>query len=83
MLKQPCFDKRPPGVIVKKPAAGPVWLLLGLTAVLLAAMTRKAYGCAFPRQTSRPNTAGRRNAGWARPRRVGAMVCEVKATGFG
>jgi hypothetical protein len=46
-----CFDKRSRGVIVK-PASRPVWLLLGLTAVLLAAMTRKAYGCAFPRQTS-------------------------------
>jgi hypothetical protein len=49
MPKQPCFDKRSPGVIIKKPATRPVWLLLGLTALLLVAMTRKAYGSAFPR----------------------------------
>ena len=38
----------------KKPVTGPVWLLLGLAAVLLAAMTRKAYGKPFPRQTNGP-----------------------------
>jgi hypothetical protein len=51
--EHPCFDKHSAGVTVKKPAgARPVWLLLGLAAVLLAAMTREAYGCPFPRQTS-------------------------------
>lgn len=44
MPKQPRVDKRPAGITAKEPAARPVWLLLGLAAVVLAAMTRKAYG---------------------------------------
>jgi hypothetical protein len=45
MPKQPRFDKRSARAPDKKPVTGPVWLLLGLAAVLLAAMTRKASGC--------------------------------------
>jgi hypothetical protein len=36
----------------KKPAVRPVWLLLGLAAGLLAAVTRKSYGRPFPRQAA-------------------------------
>jgi len=42
--KRSRFDKRSAGTTGKKPAVGPAWLVLGLAAVLLAAMTRKAYG---------------------------------------
>jgi hypothetical protein len=45
------MPKQPNGTPGKKPATGPVWLLLGLAAVLLAAMTRKAYGFPSARQT--------------------------------
>ncbi len=45
MCRQHRFNKGPAGMPGKKPAAGPVWLLLGVAAVMLAAMTRKAYGC--------------------------------------
>jgi hypothetical protein len=53
MHKQPCVDKRPAGMTVKKPAARPVWLLLGLAAVVLAAMTRAAYGSPYQDHTGR------------------------------
>jgi hypothetical protein len=52
MPKQLIFDKPSVGVTSKKPAARPIWLLLGLAAALLAFMTRKANGSPFPRQTS-------------------------------
>src|SRR2546428_8520369 len=48
MPKQPRFDKSSAGTPGKRPVTGPVWLLLGLAAVLLAAMTRKAYGPQSP-----------------------------------
>jgi hypothetical protein len=44
-MPKPRFDKRSAGTPGKKRPAKPVWLLLGLAAVLLAAMTRKAHGC--------------------------------------
>jgi hypothetical protein len=44
--------QQPNGTPGKKPVTGPVWLLLGLAAALLAAMTRKAYGWPSPRQTN-------------------------------
>jgi hypothetical protein len=63
MPKQPRFDKRSAATPGKKPGARtrPVWLLLGLATVLLATMTRKAYGYPSPRQTNGPpsNAAGR------------------------
>jgi hypothetical protein len=52
MPKQPGFAKRSASVTVKKPRPRPVWLVLWLAAVLLAAMTREAHGCPLPRQTN-------------------------------
>jgi hypothetical protein len=48
MPKQFRFEKRPAATSAKKPAARAVWLLLGLAALLLAAMTREARGCTSP-----------------------------------
>lgn len=48
MSKQFHFAKRSACTPSKKPAARPVWVLLGLAAVLLAAMTREAYGRPSP-----------------------------------
>jgi hypothetical protein len=61
MPKQSRFDKRSVGTPGKNPAARRVWLLLGLAAALLAAMTRKASGRPFPRQTS--GSPGKLSAG--------------------
>jgi hypothetical protein len=59
MPKQSRIGERSVGTPGKKPTARPVWLLLGLAAVLLAAMTRKASGSTFARQTSgAPQQAG-------------------------
>jgi MYXO-CTERM domain-containing protein len=77
MPKQPSFDKHSAGAPGKKPVTGPVWLW-GLAAVLLAAMTRKAYGCPSPvaRRDPGPKAGGQR-PGPARP--LGVCVTEQRA----
>jgi hypothetical protein len=50
MAKQPKRNGTPS----RKSAVRRVWLPLGLAAVLLAVMTRKAHGCPSPRQEHGP-----------------------------